>query len=567
MPTLSIPTRDRAASFLALLVCALARLPGLLLGVEHYGDAPVRVEIAERWLRAPHLFRGISDAYQYGPVHLMMLGGALRLYPNRLVSPRLLSFAFALAGVWLLYWLARRVTSTAGALLAGVILSLDTVHMQAGSSAASEAIFLAMLLGTIWLVFAARDGLWALGLGLWEQPGSRAAASTALLRVTGAGLLLGLASLVRYDGLIYAALICGWLCLDLTAAIRARAPDAAALPQSPKSKVPRREGCALQSLRVRLVALLVFGFSAAAFPIWWFARNQLDSGDALAPLRHVDQDHRALADQGLRYFGAVGYRLYCLFYWPVNVLVLSSPIVGLASLVGAVRALWRRTEGWQLAVLAWIPAAYFTFRGSVRADFRPMSRFVLMAAALSLPFAWDELVRVTSFVASLSKPLQRHQAAMLRGLTALAIALAIGTPLFFFIVSFHINGDTAEWARPLSPVSSVPPGIEQAARYLRDHAGPDDQVILDGVWDYLEIPLAFESTLPETSFTRLAYDNFEAKLKQVPPTMAVLFYQGNLQFLSGTKNAKWQSPDFDFRGLHFCREAEFVYAGVYRVCQ
>lgn len=529
-------TRDRTASFLAVLVCAVARLPGLLLGVEHYGDAPVRVEIAERWLKSPHLFRGISDAYQYGPVHLMMLGGALRLYANRLVSPRLLSFAFALAGVWILYWLARRVTSTAGALLAGVILSLDTVHMQAGSSAASEAIFLAMLLGTIWLVFTARDRL----------HGNPSSSFGTIALLLGAGLLLGLASLVRYDGLIYAALICGWLLLDLTAAIRS---------QIAQARAPR------------LFALLVFGLSVAAFPIWWFARNQLDSGDALAPLRHVDQDHRALADQGLRYFGAVGYRLYCLFYWPVNVLVLSSPIVGLASLVGAVRALWKRTEGWQLAVLAWIPAAYFTFRGAIRADFRPMSRFVLMAAALSLPFAWDELVRVTNYLASVSKPLQRHQATMLRGLTALAILLAIGTPLFFFALSFRKNGDSAEWARPLSPVSSVPPGIELAARYLRDHAGPDDQVILDGVWDYLEIPLAFESTLPETSFTRLAYDNFEAKLKQVPPTMAVLFYQGNLQFLSGTKNAKWQSPDFDFRGLHFCREAEFVYAGVYRLCQ
>ena len=43
--------------------------------------------------------------------------------------------------------------------------------------------------------------------------------------------------------------------------------------------------------------------------------------------------------------------------------------------------------------------------------------------------------------------------------------------------------------------------------------------------------------------------------------MAVLLYQGNLQFLAGYKKRSLAEPDFDFRGIHFCREAEFVYAG------
>ena len=539
-------TGDRFASWAALALCALARLPGLLLGVEHYGDAPVRVEIAERWARSPHLFRGFSETWQYGPLHLAMLGGALRLWPDRLLSPRLLSFFFALLGVWILYWLARRVTSTAGALLAASALALDTVHIQAGSSSASEDIFLAMLLGTLWLVLDARERLASGAPGRSPSP--------ALLSLASAGLLLGAASLVRYDGLLYAALLCALLALDLYLERK----QARAGPGTYDSGLWRT---------ARLRGLLLFVACSALLPLAWFARNQVDVGEALAPLDHVDEDHLALAAQGLRWFGRWRYRGYCLFYWPINVLVLSSPLIGLFSLAGAARALWRRSSGWELAALAWVPAAYFTYRGVVPANFRPMSRFVLVAATLSLPFAWDELLRFTAFVSSHIRALAKHEPLLRRALLTLAILLAVATPSFFFALSYNQNGNTAEWARPLSPVSSVPPGIAQAARYLREHATPDDQILLDGVWDYLEIPLAFESNLPESQFTRLAYDNFEAKLKKVTPTMAVLLYQGNLQYLTGTKDAKWQSPEFEFRGIRFCREAEFVYAGVYRVCR
>ena len=37
--------------YIALTAAAIVRIPALLLGMEHYGDGPVRVEIAERW---PH---------------------------------------------------------------------------------------------------------------------------------------------------------------------------------------------------------------------------------------------------------------------------------------------------------------------------------------------------------------------------------------------------------------------------------------------------------------------------------------------------------------------------------
>ena len=518
-------TLDRLGALPVLAFALLARLPGLFLTVEHYGDAPVRVEAAERWVLSPHLWRGFSETFQYGPLHLTMLGAALRLHPDRFLTPRLVSLAFGLLSVWMLFLLARRACGTQAAWLAGAGLSLDTVHLQASTSAASEAVFLGLFLLCLELLARAV----AIPLSADDAPPSRVHTAPLL----GAALALGAAGLVRYDGWIMAALLCGLLLLR----VRAR--------------------------RLRLLDLALFTLVTALPALFWMRQNLLDSGDPLRPLHHVNLDHRALADQAVGWFGSVRYRLYCAGYWPINVLVLSSPLLGLFSLWGALRALWRRSAGWELAALAWVPAAYFTVRGAVLLDFRPMSRFVLTSAALSLPFAWGALEDTARFF-SRSDPEQ--EGPWRRALVSATLSLAIATPLFFFAASYGQNSSLAEWARPLSPISSVPPGVAQAARYLRENAKPGQYVLLDGVWDYLEIPLAFESGLPETQFIRRSYDNFEQKLTQVTPEWAVLLYQGNLQWTPGVTGAALEAEEFGFRGMRFCRSVKFVYASVYRRC-
>ena len=509
------------------------RLPGLRLTVEHYGDAPVRIEAAERWALSPHLWRGFGETFQYGPLHLTLLGALLRLDPDRFLVPRLLSLGFGLLSVWMLFLLARR-NSVAAAWLAAAGLALDTVHLQASTSAASEVVFLGLLL--LCLELLARSG--ALPLAVSAPPpadtqGTSQAQATRPWPLFFAALSLGAAGLVRYDGWILAALICGLLLLR----VRARL--------------------------LRLAPLVLFAAVAALPALAWMGQNLLESGDPLRPLHHINQDHRALAAQALRWFGNFGYRIYCLGYWPLNLLVLSSPLLGLLSLWGSLRALWRREAGWELAALAWAPAAYFTVRGTVLADFRPMSRFVLTAAALSLPFAWSALEDAARWVARRDP---QQEGPWRRALVSAGLSLAVATPLFFFAASYGQNSSLAEWARPLSPISSVPPGVAQAAVYLRDHARPGEPVLLDGVWDYLEIPLAFESGLPETQLIRRAYDNFEEKLGQVTPEWAVLLYQGNLQWTPGADGASLEADAFGFRGLRFCREAKFVYASVFRRC-
>ncbi|TMA26678.1 MAG: hypothetical protein E6J78_13075 [Deltaproteobacteria bacterium] len=465
----------------AVAVAALARLLPLLLGMEHYGDSPVRIEIAERWAQAPHLWRGYLETFQYGPLHLTLLGAAIRLLHDRIVAARLLSLAAGMFSIWLLWRIAARLRGVDAAFVAALGLALSPLHIQASTTGASEALFLALLLFAIDCVL--------------------------LDRALAGALLLGAAGLVRYDGWLYLPLLGALLWWQRRDAWRA----------------------------------LGFSALAAAPALAWMWINARYAGDALAPIHHIDLDHRALAHLALGWFGQVRWRLYALFYWPIAVCGIATPLLGVFSLWGAVQALRRREQGWELAALGWIPAALLTFRAAVLTDFRPLSRFALVAAALSLPFAFAPLAAL-------------GRRAMIATLALLAL-----TPLALAAASYRRNGGLAEWARPLSPLSTLPPGIEDAALWLRKNVRGDDVVLIDSAWHYLDIALAFAVDLPDRQWLRVRWaDDFDERISRAAPTMAVLLYQGTLDH-----------PDrdrFDFRQLRFCLAARFTYATIYRRC-
>jgi hypothetical protein len=469
------PKRD---VFLALLLAVAARALPLALGFEHYGDSPVRIELAERWAAHPHMWRGFTEAYQYGPLHLTLLGWLVEALGDRVAAARALSLVSGLLGVWLIGRLTLRHRDAASARWAMFGLALSPLHIQSSTTGASEALFLALFLGSLVL--------------LEEE------------QVALSAVLIGAAGLVRYDGWLYAALF--------TTLLFYRSRD-----------------------RLRSTGFAVLALAPA---LGWMAVNARYAGDALAPIHHIDADHRALAKMMFEAFGGLRWRAYGLVYWPMAVCGVLSPVLGAAAVWGAFRAVRRRSSGWELAVVAWLPLAYFTFRTSVLGDFRPLARFAMVGSALSLIFARDVL-----------GPKLRAPAA----------AVMVAWPLFLGFASWHRGDGLAEWARPLSPISTLPPGIAEAAQYLREHAKPADVVLLDGVWDYLDIPLAFAAGLPEQQWIRAAWtDDFEQRWRRLDPTMAVLIYQGTL--------GDFTQDRFTYRGKSFCLTQRFTYASVYHRC-
>jgi len=158
--------------------------------------------------------------------------------------------------------------------------------------------------------------------------------------------------------------------------------------------------------------------------------------------------------------------------------------------------------------------------------------------------------------------------ARMRTATAAAAALLlVFTPPALVLASYGRNGGAAEWARPLSPISTLQPGIAQAVRWLRANARADDVLLLDSAWHYLDIPLAFASGLPDERIARVRWPDLEDRLARRPPTRAVLLYQGELRWRPGAENAVEDSDRFSFRGMRFCAEARFVYATIYARCE
>src|SRR5712671_5832653 len=344
------PERLKRDLLVPLAVAALARAAPFAYGYEHYGDAPVRIELAERWAADPHIWHGYLETYQYGPLHLTLIGALLRLLGERVVAARLLSLACGLAGVWLLYGIAERERGPEAGFWAALGLALSPLHIQASTTGASEAPFLSLLLGAVLLAVRGQ--------------------------VVAPALLLGAAGLVRYDGWLYVPLLAGllWYRRDFL-----RAAACSALAVAP--------------------ALL------------WLWVNASWTGDPLAPIHHIDRDHAALARMALDASGPFWARLNALLYWPLALCIVATPALGVLALWGSARTLRLRQPGWDLVALAWIPAAYLTFRGAVLADFHPMARFTLVSASLSLVFASDAL-------ALLARPAR-----------AIAAAVAVATPL------------------------------------------------------------------------------------------------------------------------------------------
>src|SRR3954467_1451061 len=87
-------------------------LPRLLVfGVNenYFGDAVMRAELGGRWAARPHPIGSFDQgAFQFGPLHILMLGAVTRWFGDRENVGRYLSLAAALLTVFPLFELTRR---------------------------------------------------------------------------------------------------------------------------------------------------------------------------------------------------------------------------------------------------------------------------------------------------------------------------------------------------------------------------------------------------------------------------------------------------------------------------
>src|SRR5262249_3989789 len=103
---------EQSSQTLLILLMSAALLPRLILlplNENLFGDAVIRTELAARWAAHPHWISSYADgAFQFGPLHLYLMGILLQIWPSQEHVGRLLSLIFGVLSVIPLFALTRR---------------------------------------------------------------------------------------------------------------------------------------------------------------------------------------------------------------------------------------------------------------------------------------------------------------------------------------------------------------------------------------------------------------------------------------------------------------------------
>ncbi|MCY1081205.1 glycosyltransferase family 39 protein [Archangium lansingense] len=469
---------EPSTRLLLLLLLGAALLPRLVLmpfNENYYGDAVARTELAERWAREPHVITSYGDgAYQFGPLHLYVVGAALKVVEDKALAGRLVSLLFGVLSVVPLFALTRRLFGWRAGVWASLAFSVWGMHLQMSTTAASEALSLFFML---WVFALIAEGLDENRLG----------------PLFGAGVVLNLACAVRYDAWMFIPL--------LSVALLFWGEDRVAA----------------------LTRAVGFGLLCLPFPLLWMQGNEMAHGDPFFPITAVEQFHADWTREGVARVGQLRYRLESLGFWPGVALLTLSPGVALLGMVGMWRSWRERPDTRWLVLAALVPTAYFTFRAAVLLNFQPLGRFTVTEVAVLLPF--------------LVPGLEAWRGAGARKAVAgVSAVLAVAVPLALGLYTFRADGRWQDSLRPVSPTSTNPVPLMQVARFLKEEvAAKGGAAVVDQDPSYMDLQLAFFSGLPDERLARVRWETFRKHLREAQPEYLVRFDQGTLVSDPGVK--------------------------------
>jgi hypothetical protein len=459
------------------ILAAAIRLGVFGLAENKQGDAPMRVLIAERMNAEPAAARDARSFCQFGPLPIEVIRPFLWLDPGD--ARRASRWPSLLAGLAVFPWLAalgRRLWTShpLGAAhgprdqaqtaewLAALALALAPLHVQASTTASSEALYLLLSVGAYERLAA------ALGTRRWRD-------------FAAAGGLASLVAVTRFDawiGLPVAGAACAWRWRWRS--VRG-ARDARALGE----------------------AALFLGV-AAVLPAVYLAWNWRDSGDPFFFARYIARDHAELAAAVTARLGGGGARARQLGIWLAAFTAIMSP----ALVVAGARALagWRRLGGPAQVVLvsALAPTALYLVKGLALGDFEPLPRFAIAPGALLLCSAALRLLA--------DRGARRAAVEIALGaLATSAVALLLGFGPALREAGRHPQDGQS--GRVAAPVASAPPGRiwggaesvgpltrldaedRALAEFLRARRRPEEVVFVD-TFGYVDIAIAHAAGVP-----------------------------------------------------------------------
>jgi hypothetical protein len=432
--------RGTLASSSVILALAVALRVGLFAFADNkHGDAPMRALVAERMVLDPSSAAAPRTYCQFGPLHTTLMRPFIALDRYAPRSTRYLSLLTGIAVFFPFLAFARRLVGREHAALATFLLAVSPLHLQASTTAASEALYLLLWVAALERLLAALEA---------DPAGAGRRLGTFAL----AGLLASLAAVTRYDA---------WLALPLTVVAAwwlAPGRRAAVLP-----------------------GLAVFSAAAALLPVAWLGWGAVAGGDALFFAHYITADHAGLAASAAARYGAALGRLRQLGVWSLA-FVAAMTLPG-ALLAGAALARGRRalSGSMRLVVVAALgPPAIYLFRGLAFQSFEPLARFALVPGALLLPLAASRV------------PLERA-----RAFRAVAFASAALWALGVWLVA--TTGRARIWAGAESTgaLTRLDSEDRALAAWLRAHRPPGAPVMIEPR-AFAEIGIAHAAGVPWT---------------------------------------------------------------------
>jgi 4-amino-4-deoxy-L-arabinose transferase-like glycosyltransferase len=426
---------------LALGLAILVRLAVFPFAENKHSDAPMRALIAERMVLEPASAAQPRTYCQFGPLHTTLMRPFIALDPVASRSSRYLSLLAGIAVFFPFFAFARRLAGPRAAELATFALAVSPLHVQASTTAASEALYLLLWVGAL-------DRLLA------------AIATRRLVTFAVAGLLASLAAVTRYDA---------WLALPIVV-LAAFVFEAS-------------------GRRSLLVGLAVFSLCAASLPIAWLAWGARAGGDALFFAHYIMSDHAGLAAEVVARFGPVLGRARQVGIWTLAFVAAMSLPAAVAAATALARA--RRSEAlaspaMRIAVVAALaPPALYLARGLLLLSFEPLARFALVPGALLLPLA-----------ATAVPPLRAR--AFRLGTVVAAVAFSI------VIWAVATVGRTRIWAgaESMGALTRLDGEDRALARWLRATRAPHERVMIEPL-AFAEIGIAHAAGVPWTESVTL----------------------------------------------------------------
>ena len=409
---------EMRAVVLLILAGAAIRTLSFFCSANTGGDAPARVALTAAWLQHPN-WKVIFDTYP--PGHFWLIGALALLLNDAVLAGRLLSLLLGIGSLILVWKLTRLLFGASAALFALVVFSLHSLHIAYSTTSSSEIPYLFFMLLSVLLMFS----------HLQESNG-------ALWKLAASGFSISISGSIRFEA--WVILVALFLILAIYAWYQWRREHT--LKAAP------------------LFSLAIFGATGGAWPAFmmWYCDRNFGDPFYLVTWTQIRVQHLFAVHPSPR--------IYQLSLMPGVLVITLGPLAVVAAIYGLVKSFALPLPRAFSALTVFFLAVQYhqLLKGATVA----VARYTLTVAAL--------LAVLAGFGCDLIR--RKFAPARMRLAVLVLFVLMAGNALAILVLSEVPNRYSAKFAS-VSPRLRYPTRVAGVGKYLREHLGPEDSVVLD----------------------------------------------------------------------------------------